>query len=177
MCAAGLGEAGLFSLPVPEDDLTDYSQQLDEGIQLDFPSLPVHMVAAIFKRFFRFLPEPVITNFLQPEFLAAADIADSAARIDRLRALVLGITDDDSAARIPEANRSLLKFAVQLLVEVSHYSEVNEMDAQRLAAIFATLFGRETSALAGQSPADVVQKLALIVQDMIENYSQIFTLL
>jgi hypothetical protein len=151
------------------------------GMQVDFATLSPHVVAALFKRFFRFLPEPVLTTYLQPEFAAAAELPEQQQRIDRIHALVMGLSDDDASPRLPEANRALLKYAVQLLTEVAHYSEVNEMDAQSLAAIFATLFGREASAVATHTSTDsnavLAQNLTLVVRDMIENYSLIFTLL
>jgi hypothetical protein len=80
-----------------------------------------NVVACVLKRYFRLLPEPVLTSALYDEFLSAMQPSSTDARVEALKSLVV---------RLPEPNRSLVGMVVPFLHRVSERSDKNRMSAQ-----------------------------------------------
>ncbi|CAG8511141.1 16827_t:CDS:2 [Rhizophagus irregularis] len=84
----------------------------------------INIVAGALKRFFRDLPEPLMTFELYDEFIEAND------QDDKLYAI------KDLLYRLPKPNFELLKRLIEHLERVTDYEETNHMYARNLAIVF-----------------------------------------
>lgn len=87
----------------------------------------VHAVADLLKRYFRYLPEPLLTFELHPAFIAAAKLPDPKARILEIQSLL---------DKLPEVNMHTLQYLMLFLNRVTEYSAYNRMNAHNLSIVF-----------------------------------------
>eukprot|EP00048_Salpingoeca_helianthica_P003140 m.64279 g.64279 ORF g.64279 m.64279 type:complete len:756 (+) comp12512_c0_seq2:44-2311(+) len=86
-----------------------------------------HAVTGLLKLFFRELSEPIFTDALYPEFIAAAKIADKVEKQKALRGLLHQL--------IPE-NRATLRYLLAHLSRVAAQGDVNKMQINNLSIVF-----------------------------------------
>ncbi|KAA8899772.1 Rho GTPase activation protein [Sphaerosporella brunnea] len=97
----------------------------------------VHSVASVLKQFLRDLPEPLLTNELYHEFIAASKIDDDISRRDSLHGLI---------NRLPDSNYATLRLLVLHLNRVQEHSNMNRMTSENLAICFGpTLLGSNSN--------------------------------
>lgn len=97
----------------------------------------VNSVASILKQFFRDLPDPLLTNLLYKEFIAASRIVDDITRRDSLHELI---------NRLPDPNYATLRAVILHLNRVQMNSNANRMNSGNLAICFGpTLMGSNLS--------------------------------
>lgn len=97
----------------------------------------VNSVASILKQFFRDLPDPLLTNDLYKEFIAASRIDDDITRRDSLHELI---------NRLPDPNYATLRAVILHLNRVQMNSNANRMNSGNLAICFGpTLMGSNLS--------------------------------
>ncbi|XP_014481343.1 PREDICTED: rho GTPase-activating protein 44-like isoform X2 [Dinoponera quadriceps] len=87
-----------------------------------------HVIAGALKSYLRELPEPLLTYKLYPEWMAAAKIAHSDAR---LRALW------EVLHKLPPANLENLRFLIKFLAVLTKNQDVNKMSPQNIAIVIA----------------------------------------
>ena len=89
---------------------------------IDLSKQPVHDVSAVFRNYFRELPEPLIPFELY-EPLMKVQRDSSIPFDDRIKALKQVIS------KIPPVNLPLLKYTINLLRDIEEYSDINKMTA------------------------------------------------
>jgi len=97
----------------------------------------VNSVASVLKQFFRELPDPLFTNQLYSEFIAASRVDDDITRRDSLHALI---------NRLPDPNYATLRILILHLNRVQERSNINRMNHGNLAICFGpTLMGSDSN--------------------------------
>ncbi|XP_034939328.1 rho GTPase-activating protein 44-like isoform X3 [Chelonus insularis] len=127
----GMEEEGLFRIAGGASKLRRIKLSLD-ACCLTLPTAleykDPHVVAGALKSYLRELPEPLLTFKLYPEWMAAAKITQSDAR---LRALW------EVLHKLPPANLENLRFLIKFLAVLTKNSDVNKMSPQNIAIVIA----------------------------------------
>jgi hypothetical protein len=87
----------------------------------------VNNVTGLMKLYFRELADPVFTDRLYPEFLAAAKTTDKALRLKKFR---------DLFDQLPVENQATLRYVIVHLHKVISHEEKNKMRANNVAIVF-----------------------------------------
>lgn len=87
-----------------------------------------HTVAALLKRWFRELPEPLCTSEMYDMWMAAAAIKDHATKITQLKKVL---------SFCPPANQNLIRYLAKFLKDFSLHSEATKMTSTNLSICFA----------------------------------------
>ncbi|ESP05442.1 hypothetical protein LOTGIDRAFT_102587 [Lottia gigantea] len=119
---------------------------------------PVHVLCTVLKRFFRDLPEPLMTFDLYDEFLMAADIKDDKERIQTFSSVI---------ASLPKPNFDLFERLIFHLARVAMHEDSNMMNAQALAIIFAPCLLRSNKNLQAQDCLKQVPKQNICLENII----------
>ncbi|XP_044576028.1 rho GTPase-activating protein 44-like isoform X2 [Cotesia glomerata] len=127
----GMEEEGLFRIAGGASKLRRIKLSLD-ACCLTLPTAleykDAHVVAGALKSYLRELPEPLLTYKLYPEWMAAAKISQSDAR---LRALW------EVLHKLPPANLENLKFLIKFLAVLTKNCDINKMSPQNIAIVIA----------------------------------------
>ncbi|XP_057323053.1 rho GTPase-activating protein 44-like isoform X2 [Microplitis mediator] len=127
----GMEEEGLFRIAGGASKLRRIKLSLD-ACCLTLPTAleykDPHVVAGALKSYLRELPEPLLTFKLYPEWMAAAKISQSDAR---LRALW------EVLHKLPSANLENLRFLIKFLAVLTKNSDINKMSPQNIAIVIA----------------------------------------
>jgi hypothetical protein len=110
----GLKTSGIFRVNANLEQLRHLKEEINKGNDplppLDQNTLDVHIVAGLFKSYFRELSEPLCTFELYDCFLASATINQDDVRCDRIRNLL---------RYLPPSNYTLLRFLIEFLAQVA----------------------------------------------------------
>ncbi|CAB4373250.1 unnamed protein product [Rhizophagus irregularis] len=127
----GLREVGIYRVPGADKAvnrlITAFNKNADAVDLSSEEYRDINIVAGALKRFFRDLPEPLMTFELYDEFIEANDLQD---QDDKLYAI------KDLLYRLPKPNFELLKRLIEHLERVTDYEETNHMYARNLAIVF-----------------------------------------
>lgn len=151
-----LKTANLYRAAPPAPKLRALRQDLASK-QVNLAACDVHLVAAILKRFFIELPEPLIPWSAYDKFVAAASLPSEGAQIAELDQLVRSL---------PDAQRITLTELMQHLGRVTAMSDANKMDPQSLAVIWAPVLlypTEEMLTLQFRQQAQAVSATALLL--------------
>ncbi|XP_017266569.1 unconventional myosin-IXb isoform X2 [Kryptolebias marmoratus] len=96
------------------------------GAMLD--NFPIHTITGLVKRWFRELPDPLMTFSLYNDFLQAAELPE---RAEQIRAVYKKIDE------LPPANYNTLERLIFHLVKVTKEEKYNKMTPSSLAIVFA----------------------------------------
>ncbi|CAG2115838.1 unnamed protein product, partial [Medioppia subpectinata] len=120
-----LSEEGLFRIPGSTSKVRKLKNAFDAGI-VDFEEYvrDTHTVAGALKSYLRELPEPLFTYSLYHEWITAAKISDTDARLQALWKV---------CNKLPKANHDNLRYMIKFLSKISNNSDSNKMSSQNLA--------------------------------------------
>lgn len=107
----------LFDADADSVDLLHPSKELND----------IHSVASALKLYMRELPDPLLTNELHREFIAAAKINDDVQRRDAVHATV---------NKLPDANYTTLRYLIFHLYRVQEREAINRMSIGNLAIVW-----------------------------------------
>jgi len=169
----GLYQKGLFRVPGNAETINNMKAALDAGEDVHFsPPIGVNDVGAIFKLYFRLLPEPLIPSAHFHDFLdATKDQANFAAKV---KAII-----DES---FPPINRKILRLLLAFLSRVERLESTNMMSADNIGIVFAPNLLRpgpgEEDKVEYLQPGILATKLLVtdatcIFPDLWENYPQL----
>lgn len=180
----GLHVLGIFRVGGSKKRMKQMRDQFDSGEKKRFTAEEdnPHDVAALFKEYFRDLPEPLLTRDLYSAFLETQNFDNQNAQIAALRLL---------CCLLPIPNRDTLKVLLEFLAEVAQCSEDsidengveipgNKMNSKNLAIIIGPnilhkVKGQHHDFLVeDKARADERKEIIDVVQDMIENHDKLF---
>ncbi|KAM7450627.1 Rho GTPase-activating protein 6 [Porites harrisoni] len=180
----GLHVLGIFRVGGSKKRMKQMRDQFDLGEKTSFTAEDdnPHDVAALFKEYFRDLPEPLLTRDLYSAFLETQSFEDQSTQITALRLL---------CCLLPIPNRDTLKVLLEFLAEVAQWSEDrigengveipgNKMNSKNLAIIIGPnilhkVKGQHHDFLVeDKARADERKEIIDVVQDMIENHDKLF---
>lgn len=180
----GLHVLGIFRVGGSKKRMKQMRDQFDSGEKTEFKEDDdnPHDVAALFKEYFRDLPEPLLTRDLYSSFLETQSFKNQETQIMALRLL---------CCLLPIPNRDTLKVLLEFLAEVAQYSEDtkddkgveisgNKMNSKNLAIIIGPnilhkVKGQHHDFLVeDKARADERKEVIEVVQDMIEHHKELF---
>ncbi|XP_046852875.1 rho GTPase-activating protein 6-like isoform X2 [Xenia sp. Carnegie-2017] len=111
----GLHVLGIFRVPGSKKRLKQFREEFDNGFRENFSDEDnAHDVAALFKEFFRYLPEPLMTRELYSAFLSTQRFKDTKTQLEGLKYLWY---------LLPDSNRDTLHCLLCFLRKVASYAE------------------------------------------------------
>ncbi|XP_007516332.2 T-cell activation Rho GTPase-activating protein [Erinaceus europaeus] len=167
LCLKGPSTEGIFRKAASEKARKELKEELNSGAAVDLKSLPVHLLAAVFKDFLRSIPQKLLSCDLFEEWMEALEKQNEEDRIEALKLV---------AEKLPALNLLLLKHLVSVLYLISKNSDTSKMDASNLAiCIGPSVLARvQDRGLSLQAQKDLNSKVKTLVEFLIENCLEIF---
>lgn len=168
----GLSTPGIFRKSAPVGIIETLESRVNKGEKIDFLNDPLFKdgdteravihAAVLLKKFLRSLGEPIITNKLYSE-LAQLNGLTKENRLIAIREMI---------SKLAAENYILLKMIIEFLIEVSHNSHENLMDANNLSIVFGPNLTWPTDQ---QVSIHQLNNLNSFCYALIKCYDQIFT--
>ncbi|XP_068407529.1 T-cell activation Rho GTPase-activating protein isoform X1 [Eschrichtius robustus] len=167
LCLKGPSTEGIFRKAANEKARKELKEELNSGGVVDLKSLPVHLLAVVFKDFLRSIPLKLLSCDLFEEWMGALEKQSEEDRIEALKQV---------ADKLPQPNHLLLKHLVSVLHVISKNSEVNKMDASNLAICIGpnVLSPENEQNLSFEARRDLNDKVKTLVEFLIDNCFEIF---
>ncbi|XP_022416169.1 T-cell activation Rho GTPase-activating protein [Delphinapterus leucas] len=167
LCLKGPSTEGIFRKAANEKARKELKEELNSGGVVDLKSLPVHLLAVVFKDFLRSIPLKLLSCDLFEEWMGALEKQSEEDRIEALKQV---------ADKLPQPNHLLLKHLVSVLHVISKNSEVNRMDASNLAICIGpnVLSPENEQNLSFEARRDLNDKVKTLVEFLIDNCFEIF---
>ncbi|XP_045044886.2 T-cell activation Rho GTPase-activating protein isoform X2 [Desmodus rotundus] len=167
LCLKGPSTEGIFRKAANEKARKELKEELNSGGVVELQSLPVHLLAAVFKDFLRGIPRKLLSWDLFEEWMGALEMQDEEHRIEALKRV---------ADKLPRPNLLLLRHLVSVLHLISKNSEVSKMDASNLAiCVGPNMLTRENDqTLSFEAQRDLNNKVKALVEFLIDNCFEIF---
>ncbi|XP_036913250.1 T-cell activation Rho GTPase-activating protein [Sturnira hondurensis] len=167
LCLKGPSTEGIFRKAANEKARKELKEELNSGGVVELQSLPVHLLAAVFKDFLRGIPRKLLSWDLFEEWMGALEMQDEEHRIEALKLV---------ADKLPRPNLLLLRHLVSVLHLISKNSEVSKMDASNLAiCVGPNMLTRENDqTLSFEAQRDLNNKVKALVEFLIDNCFEIF---
>ncbi|XP_073940549.1 SH3 domain-binding protein 1 isoform X2 [Castor canadensis] len=127
LLSEGMQEEGLFRLAAGASVLKRLKQTMasDPSSLEEFCSDP-HAVAGALKSYLRELPEPLMTFDLYDDWMRAASLKESGARLEALC---------EVCSHLPRENLSNLRYLMKFLSKLAEQQEVNKMTPSNIAIV------------------------------------------
>lgn len=167
LCLKGPSTEGIFRKAANEKARKELKEELNSGIMVDLKSLPVHLLAVVFKDFLRSIPRKLLSCDLFEDWMGALERQNEEDRIEALRQV---------AEKLPRPNLLLLKHLLSVLYLVSKNAEVSKMDASNLAiCVGPNMLTREDDqTLSLEAQKDLNSQVKTLVEFLIDNCLEIF---
>ncbi|XP_047625778.1 T-cell activation Rho GTPase-activating protein isoform X3 [Phacochoerus africanus] len=167
LCLKGPSTEGIFRKAANEKARKELKEELNSGGLVDLKSLPVHLLAVVFKDFLRSIPLKLLSCSLFEEWMGALEKQSEDDRIEALKQV---------ADKLPRPNLLLLKHLVSVLYLISKNSEVSRMDASNLAICIGpnVLSPENEHDLSFEARRDLNHKVKTLVEFLIDNCFEIF---
>ncbi|EHH18805.1 hypothetical protein EGK_15472 [Macaca mulatta] len=167
LCLKGPSTEGIFRRAANEKARKELKEELNSGDAVDLESLPVHLLAVVFKDFLRSIPRKLLSSDLFEEWMGTLEMQDEEDRIEALKQV---------ADKLPRPNLLLLKHLVYVLHLISKNSEVNRMDSSNLAICIGPnmLTLENDQCLSFEAQKDLNNKVKTLVEFLIDNCFEIF---
>lgn len=173
------GTEGVFRLSANAAVVEELVGRYDRGEPVDFDApvlvttqagktsgmVDAHVIAALLKRWFRELPEPLCTIEMYDMWMAAASIKDKPTQMQQVKKVL---------SFLPQSNQILIKYLATFLRSFSVFSDETKMTPTNLAICFAPnlLRAPDTLGLADQIEESPIATSLLVM--FIENFDDIF---
>ncbi|KAL6039475.1 hypothetical protein STEG23_034291, partial [Scotinomys teguina] len=170
LLSEGMQEEGLFRLAAGASVLKRLKQTMasDPHSLEEFCSDP-HAVAGALKSYLRELPEPLMTSDLYDDWMRAASLKESGARLEALR---------DVCSRLPQENFNNLRYLMKFLALLAEEQEVNKMTPSNIAIVLGPnlLWPPEKEGDQAQLDAASVSSIQVVgvVEALIQNADTLF---
>lgn len=130
-----LKEEGLFRIAGSKTTVDKMVAAFDAGedVELSRYTQNAHDVASLLKRFFRELPDPLVSHHLYEAVLQAQKLGNKAEQLDKLHRI---------CDQLPEYNHALLECLLVFLNEVAARAAENKMSVKNLATVFGPVLMR-----------------------------------
>lgn len=155
----GLYVEGLYRKSATQSKINELKQKLEEDRHnVDLNDYGVHVWTAVFKSFFREMPEPLMTFQLYDEFLWATAIVDVQERIQVIFSHI---------SKLNRANYDLLERLTFHLARVALVEHANRMSASSLAIVFAPCILRTNRVMRAQDSFGDIRKQTICLETII----------
>ncbi|KAK1337895.1 LOW QUALITY PROTEIN: hypothetical protein QTO34_000996 [Cnephaeus nilssonii] len=167
LCLKGPSTEGIFRKAANEKARKELKEELNSGVMVDLKSLPVHLLAVVFKDFLRSIPRKLLSCDLFEDWMGALERQNEEDRIEALKQV---------AEKLPRPNLLLLKHLLSVLYLVSKNAEVSKMDASNLAiCVGPNMLTRENDQILSlEAQKDLNNQVKTLVEFLIDNCLEIF---
>jgi hypothetical protein len=154
-------EEGIFRIPGSAKEITEIVHLVDHGQTVDLKQFCASTVASLFKKFYRDLPEPLLTNELHSSWIELLTITDITERTNKIIVLF---------SKLPKHHQHLFITLFSLLNIISTEPHVtsSRMTVDNLSYIFGVNIMSQTSMETGKMIQ--VAKLCLLEYANIRRY-------
>jgi hypothetical protein len=155
----GLYVEGLYRKSATQSKINELKQKLEEDRHnVDLNDYGVHCWTAVFKSFFREMPEPLMTFQLYDEFLWATAIVDVQERTQVIFSHI---------SKLNRPNYDLLERLTFHLARVALVEHANRMSASSLAIVFAPCILRTDRVMRAQDSFGDIRKQTICLECII----------
>lgn len=155
----GLYVEGLYRKSATQSKINELKLKLEEDRNnVDLNSYGVHVLTAVFKSFFREMPEPLMTFQLYDEFLWATAIVDAQ---ERVRVIFSHI------GKLSRPHYDLFERLTFHLARVALVEHANRMNASSLAIVFAPCILRTDRVMRAQDSFGDIRKQTICLECII----------
>ncbi len=159
---------GIYRVSGFSDAIDELKLAFDRGDNVDFNEFKyndIHIICSLLKLYLRQLPIPLITFDVYNKLIESFNLSNPKSNL--IESIKLCITE------LPPAHYLTLKFLMEHLVKVSHFSAKNQMNYENLAIVFGPTLMRSIN------PDPVLalkntHKEQKITELLISNYASIF---
>nr|CAB3264163.1 unconventional myosin-IXa [Phallusia mammillata] len=130
----GIYQEGIYRKSAASTQIKQLEDELNKDIEcekVNFDDYQIHTVAAVFKKFLRALPQPLVPFDKYFEFLQASKLSNDREKVNSLFSVLEGI---------PQHNHSTLERIVFHLARVAQQEPTNRMSPSNLAIVFTPCF-------------------------------------
>lgn len=147
------------------EELNGLIKKINEGQDISFDAIgDVHAVVLLLRHFLASLPEPPFTYNNYDELMKIAEEIDVTVRLSKLKECI---------EKLNKPNKCLLDYIIYLALLIVDKSEMNKMDAKKMAATLSPLLISKHGLICFSEVSEI-DKAGLIVEELINNYKLIF---
>eukprot|EP00009_Paramoeba_aestuarina_P016891 CAMPEP_0201523970 /NCGR_PEP_ID=MMETSP0161_2-20130828/21032_1 /ASSEMBLY_ACC=CAM_ASM_000251 /TAXON_ID=180227 /ORGANISM="Neoparamoeba aestuarina, Strain SoJaBio B1-5/56/2" /LENGTH=263 /DNA_ID=CAMNT_0047923213 /DNA_START=133 /DNA_END=921 /DNA_ORIENTATION=+ len=161
----GLQEDGILRVSGSAAQIKDLQNLYRKGKRQDLSNVYIHTVGGVLKNYFRDMEKPILTFEAYDDFLQTNRIKEESEKVAKVRSLV---------AALPIENQELLHKIIIFILEVSKFSEENQMPLQNLAMMFGPTFLRKKDQDRAELLKDLNDVIAvtnvMLLHPMFENW-------
>ncbi|XP_044293771.1 rho GTPase-activating protein 20-like isoform X1 [Varanus komodoensis] len=161
----GPSTRGIFRRSANAKICKELKEKLDSGDDVQVDGESVFVAAAVVTDFLRNIPDSVLSSDMHKLWMEAMDKEKRAHKIEAIKSLV---------NQLPEANLILLRHLFGVLHQIEQNSTENQMNAFNLALCIAPNMLWLPSPTGPEEESKSTKKVAMLVQFLIENSSEIF---
>nr|XP_021145058.1 T-cell activation Rho GTPase-activating protein [Columba livia] len=163
----GPSTEGIFRRAASGTALRELREALDRGLDIDMGSQPADLLAVALKDFLRNIPSKLLVEDLYEEWMAAMENTSTEETVEALKVV---------SKKLPAVNLLLLKELMSLLQHIGHNAATSRMTFNNLAICVGPnlLSPPKEELLPLDALLEVTQKVNMLVEFTIKNYSDIF---
>ncbi|XP_026558875.1 rho GTPase-activating protein 20-like isoform X2 [Pseudonaja textilis] len=161
----GPSTQGIFRRSANAKNCKELKEKLNSGNEVRVDGESVFVAAAILTDFLRNIPDSVLSSDMHNLWMEAMDKESRALKMEAIQRLV---------KQLPEANLLLLKHLFGVLHHIEQNAGENQMNASNLALCIAPNMLWLPSPTGPEEESKSAKKVAMLVQFLIENSSEIF---
>lgn len=156
--------SGLYRIPGSSVEINQIQKVYDTGGEPKLQKFGISPCASLLKKYFKMLPEPLLTYGEFDNFMKAAEMKDEKERVKEMALCY---------KRLPKPNQVVLKRLIRHLRNVAAYSHINKMNISNLAIVFAPTLMKGRNETMVQLLKNT-PKMTTIVHHLIQDYNEIF---
>lgn len=161
----GPSTRGIFRRSANAKIWKELKEKLNSGDDVQVDGESVFVAAAVITDFLRNIPDSVLSSDMHRLWMKAMDKENRAQKVEAIKSLV---------NQLPEANLILLRHLFGVLHHIEQNSVENQMNAFNLALCIAPNMLWLPSPTGPEEESKATQKVAMLVQFLIENSADIF---
>uniref|UniRef100_A0ABM5EWV2 Uncharacterized protein isoform X2 n=1 Tax=Pogona vitticeps TaxID=103695 RepID=A0ABM5EWV2_9SAUR len=161
----GPSTRGIFRRSANAKTCKELKEKLNAGDDVQVDGESAFVAAAVITDFLRNIPDSVLSSDMHGLWMEAMDKENRAHKVDAIKRLV---------SQLPEANRLLLKHLFGVLHHIQQNAIENQMNAFNLALCIAPNMLWLPSPTGPEEESKSTKKVAMLVQFLIENSTEVF---
>ncbi|GAB0091609.1 hypothetical protein DMENIID0001_064650 [Sergentomyia squamirostris] len=157
----GLYAEGIYRKSGVNSKIKELKTRMSEngqGVEVDYESYNVHVLANVLKSFLREMPEPLLSFDRYDDFLRAAELSETNDRVQTMLSLI---------KKLPPCHHALLERLIFHLALVAQREQYNRMSASSLAIVFAPCVLRTNRIVPAQDSLNDIGRQTKCIETLI----------
>ncbi|XP_028411869.1 uncharacterized protein LOC114534603 [Dendronephthya gigantea] len=161
----GPSTSGVFRKTPNHREVKELREEIDDGKEVSFDDISIHVVAGLVKDFLRNLPDALCSSEYYEDFLATNDVKDRSERIQEIMRL---------AVKLPAANLELTKRFFCVLYHIAQNCGQNNMTSFNLGVCVAQSILKPAESVKAETAEQAKMTAPQFVEFIIDNFPEIF---